>query len=147
MKPIRHVLCATDLLSTPRQVLDTAATLAKSARAPLTFVYVLGPPVVPPDRYLDAVTMDRLQTRARAWAVKALQTLSKRTSGAGIETTVLIRTGDAAEQIVRAGRATKADLIVMGTHGRKGLTRLLMGSVAQRVVSLAPCPVVTVRGR
>jgi nucleotide-binding universal stress UspA family protein len=49
------------------------------------------------------------------------------------------------EQIVR--RARRADLVVIGTHGRTGLPRLFLGSVAARVVALAPCPVLTVRGR
>jgi nucleotide-binding universal stress UspA family protein len=146
MKPIRHILCATDLLSTPRGVLDTATTLAKSTGATLTILYVLVPPVVPPAQYLDGFTIDRLQERARAWAIKALQKLSTRTARAGIPTTLLLRNGEPADQIVRAGRATKADLIVTGTHGRRGLPRFLMGSVAQRVVSMAPCAVVTVRG-
>ena len=55
--------------------------------------------------------------------------------------------GVAADAIARAARAKRAKLIVMGTHGRTGLTRLLMGSVAERVVGTAPCPVLTVRGK
>ena len=60
---------------------------------------------------------------------------------------VLVDAGVAAEQIVRLARARRADLIVMGTHGRTGFTRALLGSVAARVVALAACPVLTVRGR
>jgi nucleotide-binding universal stress UspA family protein len=55
--------------------------------------------------------------------------------------------GDAVDEIVRAARAVDADLIVMGTHGWKGLTRLLMGSVAEKVLRESPCPVVTVKTR
>lgn len=146
-KPIRHILCATDLLSTPRAALETATALASSTGASLTLLHVLGPPVVPEEELLDAVTVDALQKRARACAVKALQKLSARTTRHGVQTTLLVRDGEPAEQIVRAGRATNASLIVMGTHGRRGLSRLFMGSVAQRVVGLAPCAVVTVRGR
>lgn len=50
------------------------------------------------------------------------------------------------EEIVRAAAEESADLIVMGTHGRRGLNRLLLGSVADRVIRLAACPVLTVRG-
>jgi nucleotide-binding universal stress UspA family protein len=60
---------------------------------------------------------------------------------------VLLRAGDAADQIVRTCRSTKSDLIVMGTHGRRGLQKFLLGSVAGRVIAAAPCPVVTVRGK
>jgi nucleotide-binding universal stress UspA family protein len=58
-----------------------------------------------------------------------------------------LRRGYAADEIVRAAKALNADLIVMGTHGRSGLSRLVMGSAAARVVNGAPCPVVTVRVR
>jgi len=50
------------------------------------------------------------------------------------------------ERIVRAARSKRAGLIVIGTHGRTGLSRVFVGSVAERVVRLAPCPVLTVRG-
>lgn len=56
-----------------------------------------------------------------------------------------VRTGNAAKQIVEAARATNTDLIVMGTRGRTGLAHVIMGSVAERVVRLAPCPVLTLR--
>ena len=146
-KRIRNVLCATDLLSTPREVLETAATLAQSTGATLTILHVLRPPVFAPGQDLDAVTLARLQKGGRAWAVARLQKLSARTSRDGVQTTLLLRDGDAADEIVRAARAARTDFVVMGTHGRRGLTRLFMGSVAQRVVSLSPCAVVTVRGK
>ena len=103
--------------------------------------------MVVPEQLLDAMTMDRLQKRIRAWGIRELQKLSVRTNRDGVTTSVLLRAGEPADQIIRAARSEKADLIVMGTHGRRGLTRLFMGSVAQRVVGLAPCAVVTVRGR
>ena len=49
------------------------------------------------------------------------------------------------EESVKAARGERADMIVMGTHGRSGLERVLLGSVAERVIRLAPCPVLTVR--
>jgi nucleotide-binding universal stress UspA family protein len=56
-----------------------------------------------------------------------------------------VRTGNAAKQIIETARATNADLIVMGTRGRTGVAHVIMGSVAERVVRLAPCPVLTLR--
>jgi len=53
--------------------------------------------------------------------------------------------GDVATEILRLAQETGSDLIVMGTHGRTGLARLLMGSVAEQVVRKAPCPVLTVK--
>ena len=146
MKPIRRVLCATDFSTTSRRALDAATALARSSNAELTLLHVLAPPVVVPEQYLDAATMEEIDKRGRAWSIRELQKLSRRTTRAGVETSVLVRPGDPAEQIVRAGKDAKADLIVTGTHGRRGLKRLFLGSVAQRVVALASCPVVTVRG-
>jgi len=59
----------------------------------------------------------------------------------------LLLEGRTAEQIVRAARSKRAGMIVIGTHGRTGLTRFLLGSVAARVLAIARCPVLTVRGR
>jgi universal stress protein A len=53
--------------------------------------------------------------------------------------------GDPVEEILRTGRETNSDVIVLGTHGRKGLGRLLLGSVAEQTVRTAPCPVLTVK--
>jgi nucleotide-binding universal stress UspA family protein len=64
-----------------------------------------------------------------------------------VRATTLVLEGVAHEQIVRAARSKKADLIVIGTHGRTGLAKLFLGSVASRVVAAAHCPVLTVRGR
>lgn len=147
MKPIRHVLCATDLSATSTRAVDTATTLAKALGASLTILHVLAPPIVVPEQYLDAMALDSLQTRARAWALRELQKLSMRASRARVETAVLLREGEPADEILRAGRGKKADLIVTGTHGRRGLSKMFLGSVAQRVATVASCPVVTVKGK
>jgi nucleotide-binding universal stress UspA family protein len=59
----------------------------------------------------------------------------------------MVLEGIAHEQIARTARRQRADLIVMGTHGRTGVARFFLGSVAARVAATAPCPVLTVRGR
>jgi len=63
----------------------------------------------------------------------------------GVEAEPLILRGFADEAIIAAAKQQHADLIVMGTHGRRGAARLFLGSVAARVISTAPCPVMTVR--
>jgi len=62
----------------------------------------------------------------------------------GIETQTLVEVGQAADRLIEAAKEKKADLIVMATHGRTGLSHALMGSVAEKVVRKAPCPVLTV---
>jgi nucleotide-binding universal stress UspA family protein len=147
MKRIQHVLHATDVSATSRRAFDTALALARSQNAKLTILYVLAPIVLVPEQYLDAVTVDRVQTQAREWSTRQLATLATRAKKAGVRASALLLEGDAADQIVRASRSTKSDLIVMGTHGRRGLQKFFLGSVAERVVATASCPVVTVRGK
>jgi universal stress protein A len=61
--------------------------------------------------------------------------------------TTEVRLGNAAKQILEAAQAEGVDLIVMGTHGRTGIAHVVMGSVAEKIVRLAPCPVLTLRAR
>lgn len=148
MKPIRRVLYASDFSAASRRAFAAAVTIAKSLDAKLTIVYVLAPvgPTVP-EQYLDAVTLDQLDKQARQWCARQLDKLAGQAKRAGVRATTLLREGYPADQIVRAGRSTQADLIVVGTHGRQGLPKFFLGSVAERVIAMAPCPVVTVRGK
>jgi nucleotide-binding universal stress UspA family protein len=72
-----------------------------------------------------------------------LQQLKTHTHGARVETQVM--EGDPVDMILRAAEETQSDVIVMGTHGRTGLGRLLLGSVAESVIRKAPCPVLSVK--
>jgi len=76
-----------------------------------------------------------------------MEALLKKARAASVRATSTIVEGVPTERIVRAARARHADLIVMGTHGRTGFSRFLLGSVASRVIATLPCPVLTVRGR
>jgi universal stress protein A len=147
MKRIRRILHATDFSPASRRAFDTALAMAKSLNAKLTIAYVLAPVVTVPDQYIDAATLDRLDQQARQWSTQHLERLAARAQKAGVKGVVALRDGDPADQIVRACRATKSDIIVVGTHGRRGLPKFFLGSVAERVVSTASCPVVTVRGK
>jgi universal stress protein A len=147
MKRIRRILHATDFSSASRRAFDTALSMAKSLNARLTIVYALAPVVTVPEQYIDAATFDRLDKQARQWSAQHLDRLAARAKRAGVKATVVLRDGDPANQIVRVCRATKSDLIIVGTHGRRGLPKFFLGSVAERVVSTASCPVITVRGK
>jgi nucleotide-binding universal stress UspA family protein len=88
-----------------------------------------------------------LARQARAYARKKVGTLVTKAKTAGARATSLVLEGAPADRIVRAARAQRADLIVMGTHGRGAMAKLFLGSVAGRVVATSLCPVLTVRGR
>ena len=81
----------------------------------------------------------------RKWAEETLETRAGDLRQRGIKASWRLQAGVPFEEIVEAAREERADMIVMGTHGRSGLDRVLLGSVAERVIRLAPCPVLTVR--
>ena len=148
MKRIRNILHASDFSSASRPAFDRALGLAKSARAALTVVHVISP-VVPlvGDGYVSPQVLDDLDRRARAYAAKEMGKLVAKAKQAGVRAKSLVVEGVAADRIVRAAKARRADMIVMGTHGRGPVAKFFLGSVAGRVVATAACPVLTVRGR
>jgi nucleotide-binding universal stress UspA family protein len=82
---------------------------------------------------------------ARKWVEEELEKWAGAARSKGISVRTLVRTGSPYQEIVNLATDERADLVAMGTHGRSGVSRLLLGSVADRVIRLAPCPVLTVR--
>jgi nucleotide-binding universal stress UspA family protein len=99
------------------------------------------------EEYISGTTLEQIDADARRWSQQQLTKLTDKAKRAGIRAVGMMAEGEPARQIVRAARSKRADLIVVGTHGRTGFNRFLVGSIAQRVVVTAPCPVVTVRGK
>jgi nucleotide-binding universal stress UspA family protein len=123
--------------------------LAKRGRAALTIVHVISP-IVPPlsaDGYVSPQVIDDLDRRARAYAAREVGKLVSKAKRAGVRAKSLVLEGVAADRVVRAAKSRRADVIVMGTHGRGAVAKFFLGSVAGRVVATAACPVLTVRGR
>jgi nucleotide-binding universal stress UspA family protein len=81
----------------------------------------------------------------RKWAESTLETRAGALRQRGIKASCRLQVGVPFGEIVKVAGEERADMIVMGTHGRSGLNRVLLGSVAERVIRLAPCPVLTVR--
>ena len=148
MARMRRILFASDFSKASAKAFATAVTLAKATDAEVMILHVLVPftPLVP-EQYIGGATLDQLNANARRWSQQQLAKLTAKAKRGGVRAGGLTMTGDPAEQIVRAARAKHADLVVLGTHGRTGLNRFFVGSVAQRVIASALCPVVTVRGR
>jgi universal stress protein A len=148
MTRFRRILCASDFSKTARRAVAVAIDLAGANRARLTFVYAYVPitPLVP-EQYIDSLTLNRLDLDTRRWVEREMARLVSRAKKSGIRVAATMVTGDPSAQIVRAARSTRADLIVIGTHGRRGVSKFLLGSVAERVIASAPCPVLTVRAK
>jgi nucleotide-binding universal stress UspA family protein len=146
MSRIRNVLHASDFSRESSRAFAMAVKMAKSNRARLTIASVIVP-IVPlvPEQTLEIATWRDIEAQTRKWAEQQLKRLTDKARAAGVTVSTRLHTGDPAREIVRAAKAAKADMIVIGTHGRTGFSKLMLGSVAQRVVATAPCPVLTVR--
>lgn len=144
MAQVTRVLCPVDFSDASRHALDHAVMIAGWFRSSLTLMHVRHPAFIvePPILFADladpvADSLDEAVERLDRWLgpVRA----------AGITCDAIAVDGNnPAARIVEAIERVGADLVVMGTHGRHGFERLLLGSVAERVVRTAPCPVVTV---
>ena len=142
----KRILVATDFSACADAARVVATALARALGATLALVHVQSP--LPTYAFAEGGALDlaRLEDEQRRWALERLEIQAEETArAAGIAVTTAIRVGTPAAEIVEAAREAGADVIVVGTHGRTGLNRLLIGSVAERVVRTAPCPVLTVR--
>jgi nucleotide-binding universal stress UspA family protein len=143
---MKRILHPTDFSSASRAAFATAVELAKANRGELTLVHVLAPPApMLGEGYMSPKTYEDLVASAQAWARRQLDALVSKARKAGARARGLLVEGIAHEAIARAARSTRADLLVMGTHGRTGVAKFFLGSVAGRVLATAPCPVLTVR--
>jgi nucleotide-binding universal stress UspA family protein len=142
----KHILVPTDFSEYADYALDYAIELAKVLQAHLTVLYVfhLSPLALgeaPPAVLAD--TLEAMETNAQQQTQIALA----RVQQAGLQGEIAIVEGTPFQTIIETAESRDVDLIVMGTHGRTGLTHALMGSVAEKVVRLAPCPVLVTRGK
>ncbi|MDX2086471.1 MAG: universal stress protein [Kofleriaceae bacterium] len=138
------ITCATDFSPGAQVALRVAARLAVQTGAQLEIVHAWALPVIPVDAYaFPANVVDQLVEDARRGLAEAAATV--REMGIANATTKLLE-GGAGEVITdELERDTTVDLVVVGTHGRTGLPRMLVGSVAERIVRHAPCSVLVVR--
>ena len=144
----RRILHPSDFSAASNAALKKAIEMAKASRAELLIVHVINPIVpVAGEGYVSPRMYEDLAASTRAWARKQLDRLLARARKSGVRGKGVLVEGAAHEQIVRIAKARRADLVVMGTHGRSGFAKLFLGSVAGRVVAAAPCPVLTVKGR
>lgn len=142
MKMIRHILVPTDFTACSEAAFAAAALLAKGLAADITLLHVVD--VRLPELASDAFApMPDLVAQAEAQARESLEAARGQISGCGSVRTQL-RTGAAWREILAEAKQFGADAIVMGTHGRGGIVRAVLGSTADKVVRKATVPVMTV---
>lgn len=140
MATFKHVLLATDFTGASQRALEMALALTADCAAMLTVVHTCEVPVYVEPTVPEALTP--LVQRARSKLDDLVGSVQAACPGArGV-----LKVGVPWEQILAAAAESRADLIVMGTHGRRGIDHAVMGSMAERVVQFSPVPVLTVPG-
>jgi len=137
------LLVPTDFSAASERALDCALALASKLGAKVFLLHAYALPIIGfPDGML--IPSAEIASRIISEAEKELAACVERRKESGATIVTLLRQGDAREAILVAAEEISADLVVMGTHGRRGITRALIGSVAEAIVRVAPVPVLTV---
>ena len=139
---VRKILVPIDFSECSRKALHYATALAKQFQAEILLVHVLEMQAVRVQAfeavYIEGNPEESAADELSKWRAKA---------GSQVPVKTVVCSGSASREIVRTANESNIDLIVIGSHGRTGLARLLLGSTAERVVRHAPCPVLVVRER
>ena len=144
-----HILAATDFSETGNSALARAVALAEEGNSKLTLLHVLpeavasatGYPFVYPVMQYDPKNEEEVFTKVRAELARLAQSTSKKP----IESTFVVRRGHPRDEILDVAAHVSADLIVVGTHGRQGAARIVLGSIAEQVARHAPVSVLVAR--
>lgn len=132
----KKIIFPTDFSTTSDSALEEAASLARSRGDTLLIVHVQEPSDFYRGEFYYGLPEPDVES-----LIDMLHSISPKADEVRCEYRLLA--GDPAAEIVRLARKEEADMIVMGTHGRSGVLRLLMGSIAEAVIRSAPCPVLT----
>lgn len=143
MLGIRRIPCPIDFSSASNKALETARDYAVHFSSELLFVHVVKHHTdpVPPSGMTLPIYYQRQMQQAEASVKKA----ADRFIGNAVPVQIHVKSGDPAYEIASIGRKESADLIVIATHGESVLHKLLFGSVAEKVIRLAPCPLLVIR--
>jgi nucleotide-binding universal stress UspA family protein len=144
MTMFSKILCPVDFSEASPAIAKTARELAQKFDAEIIVVYV-APSMIQYEIFdLPAASLPQLVGDIVSGAEKTMAEFVT-SHFTGVRATGKVVSGDAAEAIVNLSQSEGADLIIMATHGRQGLNRLLFGSVAEKVVKTSPIPVMTIR--
>jgi nucleotide-binding universal stress UspA family protein len=143
MDTLKTIVCAVDFSKGSERALEHAAVLAKATGARIELLHVYQLPVLAlPDGVVTATP--EFVARLTNQAQEALDAHRARLEALGVRASTCLREGNAVETIVGRANELGASLLVVGTHGRSGFKRFMLGSTAERVVRLATVPVLSV---
>lgn len=139
---IKRILTPVDFSDYSEKALKWAATIAEQWGSRLCLCHIIPQPSYP--SMVGGADLAKFETGLQNTAETQLQELVDKLQNQSIQTTIRVSLGEPFNDICRIAEEEQIDLIVMGTHGRTGLSHALLGSVAERVVRYAPCPVLVV---
>ena len=142
MVAFRRILVPVDFSEPSLKALPYALSLAKQFKADVFLVHIVEQIVYPGDWMIPPFPTGDFANESREQLIEKLRNTCKDESG---KFTPVVRFGRAWQEIVEIAREHECDMIVMATHGYTGLKHVLLGSVAEKIVRHAPCPVLTVR--
>ena len=145
MSTFHRIMVATDFTAASTPAFRRALELAKGDGAELIVAHAYAPPNVAQAEAVAPGVYEEWDRNLRIATEKQLDGLVENARKAGANARGLAVAGPPDEAIAETAKHNRVDLLVMGTHGRKGVSRFFLGSVASRVISTAPCPVMTVR--
>lgn len=143
--PFKRILSPTDFSEPSYEAVKAANELAVHFSAELALIHVVSPvPSIPSPEAVSGFDVLSYQQEMEVYAKRSLdQVLQERISDE-VKVRAMVKLGSAAEQIANTAATEKSDLIVIATHGLTGWRRFVFGSVAEKVVRLAECPVLTI---
>ena len=144
---IQRILVPVDFSEPSMGALDEAIDLGKKFKAEIIALFVVEPVyyATPADLYGPSANLSLLLEDQQRYGKEQLAKLGKRLAKRGVKLRTLLQTGVPFQAISETATRVKASLIVMATHGRTGLAHVLLGSVTERVIRSATCPVLTLR--
>jgi len=144
MKPYRRILFATDLSQSSLPGFREALALAKESMAELLIAYAYQPPNLIQAQSIAPAVYDEWNENLRIGIEAKLDPLLSEAKAEGVRARQLLVEGSPDEAIAEAAAKNEVDLIIIGSHGRTGLSRLIQGSVSAHVIAAANCPVMTI---
>jgi nucleotide-binding universal stress UspA family protein len=148
MLPLKKILCATDFSELSYEVVKAASELALQFSAELCLLHVVPPvPLIGPAMDPSMVVMPVDQEEQQISSRKLLNEVAQKWMSGKLNVHTMIAQGRAADQITRVAEEENVDLIILGTHGRKGLDHIIFGSVAEKVVRTSQHPVLTIQAQ
>jgi nucleotide-binding universal stress UspA family protein len=145
MISIKKILCPIDFSDFSLYALTYAVSFAQRYKAKLLLLHVVDVFLHDPAYFAPYVPDRSMFDDFEKKAAARLEEVRKKNIPAGMEAELIVRTGRAFVEIVRAAKEKEADMIVIATHGRTGLSHAMFGSTAEKVVRKAPCPVLSIK--